>query len=28
VLTFTAANCPAVQPSFNGRFSVTWDSGF
>jgi hypothetical protein len=28
VLLFTAANCPAVQPGFNGRFSVTWDSAF
>jgi peptidase A4-like protein len=28
VLAFTAANCPAVQPSFHGRFSVTWDSSF
>lgn len=28
VLPFTAANCPAVQPSFGGRFSVTWDSSF
>jgi hypothetical protein len=28
VLAFTAANCPAVQPSPNGGFNVTWDSGF
>ena len=28
VLPFTAANCPAVQPSFNGGFNVSWDSGF
>ncbi len=28
VLAFTAANCPAVQPSFNGAFNVTWDSSF
>ena len=28
VLAFTAANCPAVPPSFGGRFSVTWDSSF
>jgi Peptidase A4 family len=28
VLAFTAANCPAVQPSFNGGFSVTFDSSF
>jgi len=28
VLPFTAANCPAVQPSFDGGFSVTWDSSF
>jgi hypothetical protein len=28
VLPFTAANCPAVQPSFGGRFGVTWDSSF
>ncbi len=28
VLPFTAANCPAVQPSFGGSFSVTWDSSF
>jgi hypothetical protein len=28
VLAFTAANCPAVQPAFNGGFSVTYDSGF
>ncbi len=28
VLLFTAANCPAVQPSFRGGFSVTFDSGF
>ncbi len=28
VLPFTAANCPAVPPSFGGRFSVTWDSSF
>jgi Peptidase A4 family len=27
-LAFTAANCPAVQPSFNGGFSVTFDSSF
>jgi len=27
-LPFTAANCPAVQPSFNGGFSVTFDSSF
>ena len=28
VLTFTAANCPAVPPSVNGGFGVTWDSSF
>jgi hypothetical protein len=28
VLTFTAANCPAVSPSFRGGFGVTWDSSF
>ena len=28
VLPFTAANCPAVQPSPNGGFGVTWDSSF
>jgi Peptidase A4 family len=28
VLPFTAANCPAVPPSFGGSFSVTWDSSF
>jgi hypothetical protein len=28
VLPLTAANCPAVPPSFGGRFSVTWDSSF
>jgi hypothetical protein len=28
VLAFTAANCPAVPPSFNGGFSETWDSSF
>jgi hypothetical protein len=28
VLPFTAANCPAVPPAHNGRFSVTWDSSF
>lgn len=28
VLPFTAANCPAVPPSFGGGFSVTWDSSF
>ncbi len=28
VLLFTAANCPAVQPARNGRFSVTFDSAF
>jgi hypothetical protein len=28
VLLFTAANCPTVQPSFRGGFSVTWDSAF
>jgi peptidase A4-like protein len=28
VLTFTAANCPAVPPSFSGGFGVTWDSSF
>jgi hypothetical protein len=28
VLPFTAANCPAVQPSRRGGFNVAWDSGF
>jgi hypothetical protein len=28
VLPFTAANCPAVQPSPSGGFSVSWDSAF
>ena len=28
VLAFTAANCPAVQPSRRGAFSVSWDSAF
>jgi len=28
LLAFTAANCPAVPPSFSGGFSVTWDSSF
>jgi len=28
VLPFTAANCPAVQPSRRGAFSVSWDSAF
>jgi Peptidase A4 family len=27
-LAFTAANCPVVQPFFNGGFSVTFDSSF
>jgi hypothetical protein len=27
-LPLTAANCPAVQPSFNGGFGVTFDSSF
>jgi hypothetical protein len=28
VLTFTAANCPAVPPTHTGGFGVTWDSSF
>jgi Peptidase A4 family len=28
VLPFTAANCPAVQPSSSGGFDVAWDSSF
>jgi hypothetical protein len=28
VLTFTAANCPAVPPTPFGGFGVTWDSSF
>jgi Peptidase A4 family len=28
VLPFTAANCPAVQPTRRGGFSVSWDSAF
>jgi Peptidase A4 family len=28
VLPFTAANCPAVQPSPRGGFRVAWDSAF